>query len=156
MDYKELRLRDPGTAPSPEILKEVLDKIYPVYCAFIDGLEKLEIQNEWQYYPCVGGKAWMARGEYKWTTPRGANKTKNIYWMSAWDKYFVIAVWFKEDNRGEVLKANVSEETKQLIRGGKMFGPKMRTFPVEFHVTDAGQLDDIYTIIKWKQRLEAN
>ena len=101
------------------------------------------------------GKCWLAQGKYKWCTPRGAKKEKTIYWSAAWDKYFVVAIWFKEDNRPEILRADVSEKTKQLIRNGKMFGPKMRTFPVEFEVTDTGQIADICTLIKFKQKLEA-
>jgi hypothetical protein len=72
-----------------------------------------------------------------------------------WDGYFNIAIWFKEDNRMELLKADVTETTKQLIRKGKMFGPKMRTFPVEFEIKTAEQLADISTMIKLKKQLEA-
>jgi len=153
--YESLRLKEQEIIPTPEVLKTALGNSYTAYAKFLDGLAAIDISNKWQYYPCVGTKAWMARGEYKWTTPRGTNKVKNIYWLSVWDGYFNIAVWFKEDNRMEILKANVSEQTKQLIRKGKMFGPKMRTFPVEFEVKTTKPIMDIYTIIKQKIQLEA-
>jgi len=155
MTYEKLRLREPEVTPTKEVLEKVLGESFRAYQQFVDGLGDLEIANEWKFYPCACGKAWMARGEYRWTTLRGANKTKNIYWMSAWEKYFVVAVWFKEDNRAELLKADVSENTKRLIREGKMFGPKMRTFPVEFEVRDNKQLADIYMMLRLKKKLEA-
>ena len=155
MKYEALRLREQEISPTPEVLKTALGKSFSAYETFLKGLPKLDISNQWQYYPCVGTKAWMARGEYKWTTPRGANKTKNIYWLSAWDKHFKMSIWFKEDNRTEILKSDVSEQTKQLIRKGKMFGPKMRTFPVEFEITTTEPIADIYTLIKLKKQLEA-
>ena len=155
MDKDKLQLKDPGVTPTPELLKVALGGTYNAYAKFLDGLADLDIINIWQFYPCAGTKAWLARGEYKWTTPRGANKTKNLYWLSAWDGYFMLAVWFKEDIRAEILKADVSDETKQLIRKGKMFGPKMRTFPVEFKITAPAPLADIYTILRLKKQLEA-
>ena len=153
--YENLRLKDKDVTPTPEVLKSALGTSYSAFTKFIDGLAKLDISNVWQYYPCVGTKAWLGRGEYRWTTPRGANKVKNIYWLSAWDGHFQMAVWFKEDNRMEILKADVTEETKQLIRKGKMFGPKMRTFPVEFEIKTTSQLNDIYTLLRLKIQLEA-
>ena len=156
MSYEKLRLREAEITPTKEVLGKILGESYCAYESFVNGLKELEIANEWQYSNCACGKSWVARGEYKWTTMRGTHKSKNIYWLSAWDKYFVLAVWFKEDNRAEILNADVSEETKQRIRKGKMFGPKMRTFPVEFEITDIRLLVDIYTIIKYKIKLEAN
>jgi len=153
--YEELRLREEGIFPTDEVLKKALGDSYPAYQTFQKGLAELDLSNEWKFYPCVGTKAWMARGEYKWTTVRGANKTKNIYWLSVWDGYFHVAVWFKEMNRAEILKADISEETKQLIRGAKIFGPKMKTFPIEFQVKTTNQIQDIYTLIRYKKKLEA-
>jgi len=155
MKHENLRLRDQNITPTQEVLKEALDASHGAYDAFVNGLRDLEIENVWQYFPCFATKAWMGRGEYKWTTLRGTNKTKNIYWLSVWDGYFNVAVWFKEDNRGEILKADVGESTKELIRAGKMFGPKMRTFPVEFEIEDIAQLADVYTLLKHKIQLEA-
>jgi len=155
MDKEKIRLTDPNVSPTEEVLKDAPGESYNAYTTFVDGLSNIDLEQIWQYYPCFCGKAWMARGSYKWTTPRGANKEKNIYWLSAWDGYFSIAVWFKEMNRMEILKANVSEETKQIIRTAKIFGPKMQTFPVEFNVRTTEQLADVYELIRWKKKLEA-
>ena len=151
-----MRLREADITPTPALLKEIiLGTSYDAYTKFQEGLEQVEIDQVWQYYPCMGTKAWLARGVFKWITPRCANKEKNIYWLSAWDGYFRVAIWFKEKNRAEILNAYVSDETKKLIRSAKMLGPKMQTFPVEFEVRTTEPLADIFTLIKYKKRLEA-
>jgi len=157
MKDENLRLRDPGIHPSQEVIAAAIGaESYRAYEEFQHKLTEMEIEHEWKYYPSpMCGKCWLAQGKYRWTTPRGTNKEKNLYWFSAWDKYFVVAIWFKEDDRAEILKANVSEETKELIRNGKMFGPKMRTFPVEFEIRDTKQIADVCTLLKYKIRLEA-
>jgi len=155
MKREDLRLKDPNIVPTEEVLREALGENYEVYAEFVEGLGKLSVEQIWQYYPCFCGKAWMARGSYKWTTPRGANKEKNIYWLTAWDGYFHVAVWFKEMNRMEILKADVSEGTKEFIRNAKMLGQKMRTFAVEFSVKGNESLADIYELLRCKIRLEA-
>jgi len=155
MKHENLRLRDQHIEPTQDVLKDALGESYRTYETFLNGLRELEIENLWKYEACPTSRAWLARGEYKWTTPRGTNKTKNLYWLSVWEELFKVAIWFKEDNRAEILKADVGEGTKQIIREGKMFGPKMRTFPVEFEVIDIDTLADIYTLLKYKIRLEA-
>ena len=151
--HDNLRLREANVTPTSEVMRKVLGSSYDAYAAFQRELAGLELEQVWQYYMgCT--KSWMARGQYKWTTPRGTNKEKTIYWLSVWDGYFKVTVWFLEKNRFEILKADVSEKTKQVIRGAKTLG-KMNTFPVEFDVTDAKPLADICELIKYKKRLEA-
>lgn len=151
--YENLRLREPEINPTKSVLEKVLGESYSAYNELQRLLGGLELEQVWQYYPCVGTKAWMTRGEYKWTTPRGTNKSKNIYWLSAWEGYFKVAVWFLEKNRAELLKAEISEETKRLVRNAKTFG-KMMTFPVELDITSAALLPDLCALIKCKKRLE--
>ena len=153
--YEDLRLRDLLIEPNDKLLEEILGNSYRAYKTFCEKLGELEIQQVWQYYPCFATKAWLARGEYKWTTPRGAKKSKNIYWLSAWDKYFNLGIWFKGPNRAEVLALNLSDETKKIVSEAKQFGPKMNTFPVELVITKPEQLADVYELIKTKKRLEA-
>lgn len=151
---ENLRLREKDVSPTKEVLQATFGKSYNAYGKFQEELANLEIKQEWQYY-LGGSKAWMARGQYRWTTPRGTNKEKTLYWLSGWDGYFKVAVWFLDKNRMEVLKADVSEETKKLIRGTANFATKMATFPVEIDVCTPEQLLDIYELIKYKKKLEA-
>ena len=150
-DHDNLRLRDPGATPTSELLEQTLGDSYAAYELLQEALPGLEIEQEWQWY--TPHKAWYAKGQHFWTTPRGTRKEKNLYWLHVFEGYFNVAVWFLEKNRAEILKANVSEQTKQLIREAKTMG-KMATFPVMFNVTTTEPLADIYELIDCKKRLE--
>ena len=148
---ENLRLRDPEVTPTSKVLEQALGSSYAAYKAFQDALPKLEMEQEWQWY--TPHKAWFAKGQHFWTTPRGTRKEKNLYWLHVCEGYFSVSVWFKEKNRKEALKSSVNEKTKHLIREAKTMG-KMATFPVVFDITTAKQLADIYTLIDCKKRIE--
>jgi hypothetical protein len=114
-------------------------------------MPSLDIEQEWQWY--TPHKAWFAKGQHFRTTPRETRKEKNLYWLHVYEGTFSVAVWFKEKNRAEVLCADVSERTKQLIRSAKTMG-KMPTFPVVFDVTKAEQIADICALIDCKKKIE--
>ena len=155
MKNEDLRLKEQEIYPTDEVLKKVLGKNYEVYAKFKDEHKHLELEQVWTYYGhCT--KSWLGKGQYKWTTMRGTNKEKTIYWLSVCDGYFNVTVWFLGKNRLEILQSDVSEDTKKLICSAKVFGNKMNTFPVEFKNITIDNLVDIYTLIKYKQKLEAN
>ena len=145
------QLRDPGVTPTCELLEPILDVSYAAYEALQDALPDMEMEQEWQWY--TPHKAWFAKGQHFWATPKGTKKEKNLYWLHVFEGYFNVAVWFKEKNRGEILRADVSDKTKQLIRDSETYG-KMPTFPVVIAVTSTDALADIYTLIDCKKRLE--
>ena len=150
-DYDDLRLRDPKVTPTNEVLEQVLGSSYAAYEIFQNGLPNLEIEQEWQWY--TPHKAWFARGQHFWTTPRGTKKEKTLYWLHVFEGHFNVVVWFKEKNRTEALNAGISEKTKNLIRDAKTMG-KMPTFPVAFDITTVKPLADVYTLIDCKKRIE--
>jgi len=150
-NHDNLRLRDPGMTPTVELLEQTLGDSYAAYELLQDALPGLEIEQEWQWY--TPHKAWYVKGQHFYTTPRGAKKEKNLYWLHVFDGYFNVAVWFLEKNRAEILRTNVSENIKQLIREAETMG-KMATFPVIFSITNAEPLADIYELIACKKRLE--
>ena len=146
-----LQLRDPIAAPTGELLECILGGSYAAYEALQDALPGLEMEQEWQWY--TPHKAWFAKGQHFWTTPRGTKKEKNLYWLYVFDGHFDVAVWFKEKNRVEILTADLSEKTKQLILDSQTYG-KMPTFPVVIEVTSTDALADIHILIDCKKRLE--
>ena len=151
-DHKNLQLKDAEVAPNSEMLEQVLSgSSYAAYETFQDALPSLCIEQEWQWY--TPHKAWFARGQYRWTSSRGALKEKTLYWLYVYDGYFSVAVWFKEKNRLKALTTGVSEKTKQLIKNAKTMG-KMPTFPVVFDINTTEPLADIYTLIDCKKRVE--
>ncbi len=150
-DHHNLRLRDRDTVPTDEILEQVLGKSYTAYEAFQDKLPSLKIEQDWQWY--TPHKAWFAKGQHCWTTPRGTRKEKNLYWLHVFDGYFSVAVWFKEKDRSAILLADVGDNTKKLIRDAETMG-KVATFPVVFDMFGDEPLADVYTLIECKKDLE--
>jgi len=150
-DHENLQLREPEVTPTRELLKQILGDSYTAYETFQDALPGLEMEQEWQWYTPY--KAWFAKGRHFWVTPRGARKEKNLYWLYVYDGYFSVAVWFKEKNRTEVLRADMSEKTKKLIHDAETMG-KLPTFPVVFDITTVEPLADIYLLLDCKKRIE--
>ena len=148
-DY--LRLRNPDIIPTSELLEQTIGESFEAYEMFTEALIGMEIEQEWQWY--TPHKAWYAKGQHFWTTPRGTRKEKNLYWLHVFEGYFCVAVWFKEKNREEILRANVSEKTKQLIYDDEAMG-KMATFPVVFNISTDEPLAYVYELINYKKMLE--
>ena len=146
-----LCLTDKDITPTSAVLEQTLGKSYTTYEPLQDALPALEMEQEWQWYTPY--KAWFAHGQHFWTTPRGTQKEKTLYWLYVYDGYFDLAVWFKEKNRAEILTADVSEETKQLIRNASTMG-KLPTFPVVFSITGDEPLTDFFILLECKKRLE--
>jgi len=149
--HESLQLRDPKALPTSEMLEQILGDSYAAYEQFQEALSGLEIEQEWQWYTPY--KAWFAKGQHWWTSPRGARKEKNLYWLHVYEGYFSVAVWFKEKNRVEILNAHIGEKTKQLIHDAQTMG-KLPTFPVVFDITTVEPLADVYALIDCKKRLE--
>ena len=148
---EKLRLKEREAPPTNEVLEQVLGNSYAAYKTFRNGLDGIDIEQEWQWYTPY--KAWFARGQHRWTTSRGAKKEKTLYWLYVYDEYFSVAVWFKEKNRMEALNADVSEKAKHMILDAKTMG-NVPTFPVIFDITTDEPLADIYGLINCKKRLE--
>ncbi|MCL2404468.1 MAG: DUF3788 domain-containing protein [Defluviitaleaceae bacterium] len=150
-NHEKLRLKELAITPTNHILEQELGDSYAAYKQFQEALPNLEIEQEWQWYTPY--KAWFARGQHRWTTVRGTKKEKTLYWLHVYEGYFGVVVWFKEKNRDEILKADVSDETKQKICDSSTMG-KLPTFPVMFDITDTTQHNDIYELLGWKKKLE--
>jgi len=147
----KLALREVSITPTNHTVEQAIGNSYAAYEALQAALPSLDITQEWQWY--TPHKTWAARGQHKWTTPRGTNKEKTLYWLHVFEGHFTVAVWFKEKNRIEALKADISEKTRELITNASTMG-KLPTFPVEFEVTTADCIPDICTLIECKKRLE--
>ena len=143
-------LRDPEIQPTDEIIAKGLGEAYKVYTKFIKGLEQYGISlMDWRYYN--DGKAWLSKGEYKWTTPRGANKVKPMFWFSVWEGFFKVSFFFGSDVQEELLQLPISRDAKELIKGANPMGKMMRFMPVVFDVTSEGQLDDLYALCEFRK-----
>ncbi len=150
-DNEKLIFKDPEAPPTSEALEQALGESYAAYEALQDSLPCLEIEQEWLWYTPY--KAWLAKGQHYWTTPRGARKEKNFYWLYVYEGHFIVAVWFKEKNRAEILETDVCDRIKELIHSADSMG-KMPTFPVVLDITAAESLADLFALLDYKKRIE--
>ena len=143
-------LRDPNIEPTREVIAEGLGAAYETYSLFISGLGKYDITlMDWRFYN--DGKAWLSKGEYKWTTPRGTNKVKPIFWLSIWDGFFRIAFFFSASVQAELQGLQISQETIDLIKNAKPMGKTMRFLPVVLDIKSIQQLDDVYNLAQFRK-----
>lgn len=146
----EQLLRNPDIEPTDEVLHNALGKAYPPYVSFLESLAPLEIENVWRYYP--DGSAWLTKGLYRWTGPRGGKKETTTYWLGVWEDAFRVTVYFPMKHRETVLEAPVSAVTLQMIADAQQLG-KLKFFPVQFEVTSKKQLTDIIALVKLRKEL---
>jgi len=150
MTNEQQLLRNPEIRPTSEIIAEGLGETYKTYAIFIKELERYDITlMDWRFYN--DGKAWLSKGEYKWTTPRGANKVKPIFWLSVWSGFFKVSFFFGSDIQGELLKLPISQNAKDLICEAKSMGKTMRFIPIVFDISNEVQLSDIYTLSEFRK-----
>ena len=143
-------LRDSDVAPTSEIIANGLGITHKIYIWFLEELKRQDITlMEWRYYN--DGKAWLSKGEYKWTTPRGANKVKPLFWLSIWSGFFRVSFFFSEKRKAELQNLPISQEIKEIIESAKSMGKQMRFFPLVIDIKNKKQLADVYTIAAFRK-----
>lgn len=143
-------LRNPNVVPTSEIISEGLGSVSGVYTKFIERLKQYDVSlMDWRFYN--DGKAWLSKGEYKWTTKRGTNKVKPLFWLSIWDGFFKVSFNFKLETKEELLNLPISDESKDIIKNAEASGKTMKFIPVIFDVDDEKQLNDIYVLMQFRK-----
>lgn len=151
MIESEALLRDPTTKPTDEIIFAGLADAASSYQAFITALKQQAITlMDWRFYS--DGKAWLTKGEYKWTTSRGTEKVKPIFWLSIWKGFFKVSFNFKAETRDALLELPLTKKTKEMIQHLETNGKKMKYLGVIFDVTNEDQLEDIYILADFRKK----
>jgi hypothetical protein len=143
-------LRDPEISPTAEIIADGLGKANKAFVTFSGGLSEYGISlMDWRFYN--DGKAWLSKGEYKWTTSRGTNKAKPIFWLSIWEGFFKVSFFFGSDVKDELLSLPLSAETKTIIQNANAMGKTARFMPVILDITNEMQLNDIFILVEFRK-----
>jgi hypothetical protein len=144
-------LRDPGIEPTNEIIAAGLGAAYETYAKFVQELaDRYSITlMDWRFYN--DGKAWLSKGEYKWTTARGANKVKPIFWLSIWEGFFKVSFFFSVSVQDELQGLPISEETKEIIKNAQPMGKTARFIPLVMDIDNDRQLSDVYAIAEFRK-----
>lgn len=144
-------LRDPNIEPTDSILNDSLKDAYPSYLLFLNLLKQIDVDLVWRYY--TDGKAWLAKGIYRWTGKKGSDKEMSVFWCSIWNGFFKIVIYIPEDKREDILNLQIDDNLKIKIREIKRMGETFRTLPIVFDIHSNEELESILKIIVYKKGL---
>ena len=146
----EQLLRDADIEPTARIIADGLGASNTIYIEFIERLKEYDVSlMDWRYYS--DGKAWLSKGEYKWTTKRGTNKVKPLFWLSIWEGFFKVSFFFSAIIQDELLHLAISEEAKSIIKNANPMGKTMRYLPIIFDVNNDNQLNDLFVLMTFRK-----
>lgn len=146
----EQLLRNADIEPTAGIIADGLGASNTIYLEFIEKLKEYDVSlMDWRYYN--DGKAWLSKGEYKWTTKRGANKVKPLFWLSIWEGFFKVSFFFSAIIQDELLHLPISEEAKCIIKNANPMGKTMRYLPIIFDVYNNNQLNDLFVLMTFRK-----
>jgi len=148
---KEQLLRNPDIQPSSDGIAKALGEANNAYKKFIDELASHDIQLEWRYYN--DGKAWLAKGLYKWTGIRGGQNQTTVFWLSIWDGFFKVTIYLPEKARADVLSLPLDNEVKLMIADSKQMG-KLRSFPLVFDLCSDGMFEAIFSLANFRKNIK--
>ncbi len=131
-------LKDEMVVPSKEVLKKTLGPVFPVYETFCASMETDErgLTQVWKYYR--DGKAWLCRI---------CRKTKTVAWLSVWDGFFKVSLYFTEKTGMGIRKLNIAATLRDRFASTPCVG-KLK--PLIVDVRDAAQLSDLLALISYK------
>jgi len=130
MDKLQL-LRDSSVYPSDGVLSEALGGGYSAYTRFMNRLKDSNIETEWRYYN--DGKSWLGKNTHK---------KKTVFWLSVWDGFFKISLFF-------------TEATAAGLPVKKAFEPPVgKLIPLVLSIHSDTDLDEVFKIIEYKRNLK--
>ena len=135
-------LKEPAVPPSKKVLETALGKSYPIYEELVNVItgKNYDLTIEWKYYN--DGKAWLCKAQYK---------KKTVFWISVWEEYFKIALYFTDKTSAGIAELDIAGEIKKNFNCAPHFG---RLIPLVVHVTQKKQLKDLLKIIEYKKGLK--
>ena len=144
-------LRDPNIQPTNDVISAALGEQYAAYSQFIGMLAGFDVTPQWRYYN--DGKAWLAKGSYKWKSVRGKDKEKTIFWLSIWDGFFKVSFFFAEKAQIGLHGLAVGENTKRMIEEAKLMG-KLKFIPLVFDLSSNAMFDDLGSLIDYQKSIK--
>ena len=144
-------LRNPDIQPTEAVIEEALGEANNAYVKFVRILASHDIQIEWRYY--TDGKAWLAKGLYKWTGVRGGQKKTTVFWLSIWDGFFKVTIYIPEKSREDVLCLFLHDEARQMAEEARLMGERLSYFPLVFDLRSDELFEAILSLVDFKKRI---
>jgi hypothetical protein len=147
---KQQLLRNPKINPTNDVIAEALGQAYNAYLQFVNELASHDIHLEWRYYD--DGKAWLAKGLYKWTGARGGQNEKTVFWLSIWDGFFKATLYLPAKSRGDARLLPLDDKVKQMISDAEQMG-KLKYYPIVFEINTDEMFDAIFALADFKKNI---
>ncbi|NLK64396.1 MAG: DUF3788 family protein [Tissierellia bacterium] len=132
-------------------MEKALGEANSPYVKFIKELASHDIQLKWNYYK--DGKAWLAKGLYKWTGVRGGQKETTVFWLSIWDGFFKATIYIPEKVRADAYSLPLDDEIKQMIKDSKQMG-KLKFFPLVFDLYSDQMFGAVFSLIDYRKSIK--
>lgn len=142
MKSTEQMLRNPDIAPSSDVIAKALGEANNAYIKFINEIASHDIQIDWRYYN--DGKAWLAKGLFKWRGVRGGQNETTIFWLSIWDGFFKVTIYIPEKARAEVLSLPLDSEVNILEFPSKFDEGECKIIPLVVNYRSNSDIVDFY------------
>ena len=147
---KEQLLRNPDIEPSSDVIAQALGAANNAYIKLINELASQDIHLEWRYYN--DGKAWLAKGLFKWTGARGGRKETTVFWLSIWDGFFKVTIYVPEKARADVLRLPLGSEVMLMIAESEQMG-KLKFFPLVFNLRSDEMLEEVFLLADFRKSI---
>lgn len=131
-------LNDSETYPTEEVLEKEFGALFSTYTEFMETVkgDEFRLLPEWRYYK--DGKAWLCKI---------CLKKKTVAWLSAWPDCFKVGFYFTEKSGAGIHDLDIGDSLKKSYETHKPVG-KLK--PLEIDVKNKSQLNDLYTLLKYK------
>jgi hypothetical protein len=148
---KEQLLRNPNIQPTDDVIAKALGESNDAYIKFINEIASHDIHLDWRYYN--DGKAWLAKGLYKWTGVRGGQKETTVFWLSIWDGFFKVTIYVPEKARADVLSLLLDNEVKLMIEATQQMG-KLKYFPIVFDLCSDEMFEAVFLLADYRKSIK--
>lgn len=135
-------LRIEEVTPTEKVLEEALGKdIFDVYLMLMQIIESgFQLEIQWRFYK--DGKAWLCKV---------IDKKKTIFWLSIWDRFIKISVYFTEKTRWGIYDLQINNQIKDKFKKVEAIG---KLIPLILDIEKEEELADLAEIIKYKKNLK--
>jgi len=147
----EQMLRNHDIEPSSDVIAKALKESNNTYIKFLNELTSHDIYLEWRYYN--DGKAWLAKGLFKWKGVRGGQNEKTVFWLSVWDGFFKVTIYLPEKVQADVLSLPLDNSIKTMIEVSQQMN-KLKYFPIVFDVWSDEMFDSIFLLADFRKSIK--
>lgn len=135
-------LHEPAIAPTNNVLEKAPGKSFKIFRDLMNTItgENYELLPEWSYYK--DDKARLCKVQYK---------KKTIFWLSIWEKYFKIGLYFTEQTCKGINDLDIDINIKNNFKENKPIG---RLLPLVIIVNKKELLKDALKVIDFKMRVK--